>query len=106
MKADNMNMRDMPMYRILHRVHHRTGNAWCIYPLYDFAHGEEDAIEGITHSICTTEFEGHRELYNWFTANLPIEQRPLQLEMSRLNVTTFLTSKRKQKVLVTHGKVD
>mmetsp|Transcript_51350 Transcript_51350/g.121997 ORF Transcript_51350/g.121997 Transcript_51350/m.121997 type:complete len:719 (+) Transcript_51350:93-2249(+) len=106
MKSPNMNMRDMPIYRIQHKHHHRSGNKWCIYPLYDFAHGEEDSIEGITHSICTLEFEGHRELYNWFTANLPIKQRPAQLEMSRLNVTTFLTSKRKLKVLVEQKVVD
>lgn len=106
MQNPNMSMRDMAIYRIIHMEHHRTGKKWCIYPLYDFAHGEEDAIEGITHSICTLEFESHRELYNWFTANLPIKQRPLQLEMSRLNVTTFLTSKRKLKVLVDQNVVD
>merc|ERR1719401_425671 len=99
MAHPNINMRDPPMYRILHKSHHRTGDKWCVYPLYDFAHGQEDAIEGVTHSICTLEFEGHRELYNWFTANLPIKERPRQLEMARLNVTTFLTSKRKLRVL-------
>lgn len=108
MSNPNFNMRDMALYRIMHKKHHRTGDKWCIYPLYDFAHGQEDAIEGITHSICTLEFESHRELYNWFTANLPIKDdaRPLQLEMSRLNVTTFLTSKRKLKKLVDAKIVD
>jgi len=106
MKNPNMSMRDMPLYRIMHKKHHRTGDKWCIYPLYDFAHGQEDAIEGITHSICTLEFECHRELYNWFTANLPIKERPKQIEMSRLNVTSFLTSKRKLKKLVDAKVVD
>eukprot|EP00931_Biecheleriopsis_adriatica_P088743 TRINITY_DN62993_c0_g1_i1.p1 TRINITY_DN62993_c0_g1~~TRINITY_DN62993_c0_g1_i1.p1 ORF type:complete len:706 (+),score=171.12 TRINITY_DN62993_c0_g1_i1:71-2188(+) len=106
MQSPNMYMRDMPLYRIMHKSHHRTGNKWCIYPLYDFAHGQEDAIEEITHSICTLEFESHRELYNWFTANLPIKERPKQLEMSRLNVTTFLTSKRKLRELVKAKVVD
>mmetsp|Transcript_118032 Transcript_118032/g.220563 ORF Transcript_118032/g.220563 Transcript_118032/m.220563 type:complete len:746 (+) Transcript_118032:70-2307(+) len=106
MTSSNMNMRDMPIFRILHKSHHQTGDKWCIYPLYDFAHGQEDAIEGITHSICTLEFEAHRELYDWFTNNLPIEEKPLQWEMGRLNVTTFLTSKRKLKKLVTAKVVD
>eukprot|EP00416_Gambierdiscus_australes_P034465 CAMPEP_0171115268 /NCGR_PEP_ID=MMETSP0766_2-20121228/87369_1 /TAXON_ID=439317 /ORGANISM="Gambierdiscus australes, Strain CAWD 149" /LENGTH=707 /DNA_ID=CAMNT_0011577613 /DNA_START=1 /DNA_END=2124 /DNA_ORIENTATION=- len=106
MSNPNMSMRDMPIYRIMHKSHHRTGDKWCIYPLYDFAHGQEDAIEGITHSICTLEFDGHRELYNWFTANLPIKQVPLQFEFARLNVTTFLTSKRKLLKLVKHKVVD
>lgn len=106
MQSNNMSMRDMAMYRIMHKKHHRTGDKWCIYPLYDFAHGEEDAIEGVTHSICTMEFETHRELYNWYTSNLPIKERPLQLEMARLNVTTFLTSKRKLRKLVEAGVVD
>jgi len=106
MKSSNMNMRDMPIYRILHKEHHRTGNKWKVYPLYDFAHGQEDAIEGITHSICTLEFELHRELYNWFTANLPIETVPVQHEFARLNVTNFVTSKRKLKKLVDSKVVD
>lgn len=106
MASPNMNMRDMPIYRILHKSHHQTGDKWCIYPLYDFAHGQEDAIEGITHSICTLEFEAHRELYDWFTNNLPIDEKPLQWEMGRLNVTTFLTSKRKLKELVRAKVVD
>lgn len=106
MASPNMNMRDMPIYRILHKSHHQTGDKWCIYPLYDFAHGQEDAIEGITHSICTLEFEAHRELYDWFTENLPIDEKPLQWEMGRLNVTTFLTSKRKLKMLVMGKAVD
>jgi len=106
MKSSNMNMRDMPIYRILHKTHHRTGDKWCIYPLYDFAHGQEDSIEGITHSICTLEFEAHRELYEWFTSNLPIKTPPKQFEMARLNVTTFLTSKRKLLKLVKAKVVD
>lgn len=106
MKSPNMNMRDMPIYRILHKHHHRTGDKWCIYPLYDFAHGQEDSIEGITHSICTLEFEAHKELYEWFTSNLPIETPPKQFEMARLNVTTFLTSKRKLLKLVKAKVVD
>eukprot|EP00405_Crypthecodinium_cohnii_P013917 CAMPEP_0206448342 /NCGR_PEP_ID=MMETSP0324_2-20121206/17408_1 /ASSEMBLY_ACC=CAM_ASM_000836 /TAXON_ID=2866 /ORGANISM="Crypthecodinium cohnii, Strain Seligo" /LENGTH=747 /DNA_ID=CAMNT_0053917453 /DNA_START=38 /DNA_END=2281 /DNA_ORIENTATION=- len=106
MKSSNMNMRDMPIYRIMHKSHHRTGDKWCIYPLYDFAHGQEDSIEGITHSICTLEFDAHRELYDWFVANLPIEKPPKQFEMSRLNVTTFLTSKRKLLKLVKSKVVD
>mmetsp|Transcript_111614 Transcript_111614/g.240626 ORF Transcript_111614/g.240626 Transcript_111614/m.240626 type:complete len:732 (+) Transcript_111614:80-2275(+) len=106
MKSSNMNMRDMPIYRILHKEHHRTGKKWCIYPLYDFAHGQEDSIEGITHSICTLEFEAHRELYEWFTGNLPIESPPKQTEFARMNVTTFLTSKRKLLKLVQAKVVD
>merc|ERR1711871_1756491 len=102
----NMNMRDMPIYRILHKHHHNTGNKWKIYPLYDFAHGEEDAIEGITHSICTLEFEGHRELYEWFHAHLPIPNPPKQFEFARLNLTNFVTSKRKLRLLVESGTCD
>lgn len=100
MAHPNMNMRDPPIYRILHKSHHRSGDKWCIYPLYDYAHGEEDAIEGITHSICTLEFEAHRELYNWFTANLPIDPAPHQFEFARLNVTNTVMSKRKLLKLV------
>lgn len=106
MKHPNMNMRDPPMYRILHKEHHRTGNKWCIYPLYDFAHGQEDAIEGITHSICTLEFEAHRALYDWYCDNLPIKERPLQFEFSRLNVTNTVMSKRKLLRLVKEKVVD
>jgi len=106
MTSPNMSMRDMPIYRIVHKSHHRTGDKWCIYPLYDFAHGQEDAIEGITHSICTMEFDSHRELYNWFTANLPINEAPLQFEFARLNVTNYLTSKRKLLKLVQAKVVD
>lgn len=106
MTSSNMNMRDMPIYRILHKHHHNTGNKWCVYPLYDFAHGEEDAIEGITHSICTLEFEAHRELYEWFHAHLPIPNPPKQFEFARLNLTNFVTSKRKLRMLVESGICD
>lgn len=100
MKSSNMNMRDPPIYRIMHKSHHATGDKWCIYPLYDFAHGQEDAIEGITHSICTLEFELHRELYNWFTENLPVPCKPIQYEFARLNLTNTVMSKRKLLKLV------
>merc|ERR1712048_937414 len=110
MKGDmtnpNMNLRDPPIYRILHKEHHRTGNKWCVYPLYDFAHGQEDAIEGITHSICTLEFKDHAELYNWFTANLPVKTIPLQYEFARLNLTNTVMSKRKLLALVKSKGVD
>eukprot|EP00933_Yihiella_yeosuensis_P074152 TRINITY_DN8299_c0_g2_i1.p1 TRINITY_DN8299_c0_g2~~TRINITY_DN8299_c0_g2_i1.p1 ORF type:complete len:740 (-),score=186.15 TRINITY_DN8299_c0_g2_i1:497-2716(-) len=106
MTSPNMNMRDPPMYRILHKEHHRTGNKWCIYPLYDFAHGQEDAIEGITHSICTLEFEAHRELYNWYRDNLPVKEKPHQYEFARLNVTNMVMSKRKLLRLVKEQVVD
>ncbi len=75
------------LYRILHRDHHRTGAAWCIYPMYDFAHGQSDAIEGITHSICTLEFEDHRPLYDWFVEELELPHRPRQYEFARLNMS-------------------
>ncbi|KAF4691458.1 hypothetical protein FOZ60_015456 [Perkinsus olseni] len=100
MSSPNMNMRDPPMYRILHKEHHRTGKKWCIYPLYDFAHGQEDAIEHITHSICTLEFENHRELYDWFIAHLPVPSEPHQYEFARLQVTNTIMSKRKLLKLV------
>ncbi len=94
MSSPNLNMRDPVMYRILHRPHHRTGNKWCIYPTYDWAHGQSDAIEGITHSICTLEFENHRPLYNWFIEQLGIHH-PRQIEFARLNLTYTVMSKRK-----------
>jgi len=106
MKHANMNMRDPPIYRIRKQSHHRTGDKWCVYPLYDFAHGQEDAIEGITHSICTLEFEAHRELYDWFTANLPLKTKPLQFEFARLNLTNTVMSKRKLLTLVEEKIVD
>jgi glutaminyl-tRNA synthetase len=92
------------MYRILHAEHHRTGDAWCIYPMYDYAHGQSDSIEGITHSICTLEFEDHRPLYDWFTENLEI-YRPQQIEFDRLNLTDTVLSKRKLLTLVQKGFV-
>ncbi|AQQ09648.1 Glutamine--tRNA ligase [Sedimentisphaera cyanobacteriorum] len=105
MKSPNINMRDPVMYRILHASHHRTGDKWCIYPMYDWAHGLEDSIEGITHSICTLEFEHHRPLYDWFLDNLPVH-RPHQYEFARLNLTYTVMSKRKLLRLVQEGYVD
>jgi glutaminyl-tRNA synthetase len=104
MASPNFNMRDPVMYRILHASHHRTGDKWCIYPMYDFAHGECDSIEGITHSICTLEFEDHRPLYDWYTENLEI-YRPQQIEFDRLNLTNTVLSKRKLLLLVQKGIV-
>lgn len=95
MAAANMQMRDPLMYRILHASHHRTGDAWHIYPLYDFAHGLSDAIEHITHSLCTLEFKDNRELYDWFVENCPVPSRPFQIEFARLNLTHTVMSKRK-----------
>ncbi len=100
----NMNMRDPVMYRILHAPHHRTGNAWCIYPMYDWAHGLEDSIERVTHSICTLEFEDHRPLYDWFLDALDVHH-PQQIEFARLNLTYTLMSKRKLLELVRDGHV-
>ncbi len=99
MSSPNMNMRDPAIYRILHRRHHRTGDAWCIYPMYDFAHCLEDSIEGITHSFCTLEFEDHRPLYDWFLDKLEIFH-PQQIEFARLNLTYTVMSKRKLAMLV------
>lgn len=99
MTSPNMHMRDPIMYRILHASHHRTDNAWCIYPMYDYAHGQSDAIEGITHSICTLEFEVHRPLYDWFCENLRIHH-PQQIEFARLNINYTVMSKRKLLQLV------
>jgi len=99
MASPNLNMRDPVMYRILHATHHRTGDKWCIYPTYDFAHGQSDSIEGITHSICTLEFEDHRPLYDWFLHQLDIHH-PQQIEFARLNLTHTVMSKRKLRELV------
>ncbi len=99
MAASNMNLRDPAMYRILHAGHHRTGEQWCIYPMYDFAHGQEDSIEGVTHSICTLEFADHRPLYEWFLQQLEIHA-PQQIEFARLNLTYTVMSKRKLLQLV------
>jgi len=104
MSSPNLNLRDPVMYRILHAEHHRTGDQWCIYPMYDFAHGESDSIEHITHSICTLEFEDHRPLYNWFVEELGIFH-PQQIEFDRLNLTYTLLSKRKLLQLVQNGNV-
>ena len=106
MSHPNMNMRDPPLYRVMHHSHHNTGDKWCIYPLYDYAHGQEDAIEHITHSICTLEFDNHRILYDWFIDNLPVPSRPHQYEFARLNVTNTVMSKRKLLRLVKEGVVD
>ncbi len=97
--SPNMNLRDPILYRILHAAHHRTGDAWCIYPMYDFAHGQSDSLEGITHSICTLEFENHRPLYDWFIQKLGIFA-PQQIEFARLNLTYTVTSKRRLLELV------
>ncbi|MBO0754779.1 MAG: glutamine--tRNA ligase/YqeY domain fusion protein [Bradyrhizobiaceae bacterium] len=105
MTSGNINLRDPVLYRILHASHPRTGAAWCIYPSYDFAHGQSDAIEGITHSICTLEFEDHRPLYDWFLENLPVPSRPHQYEFARLNLTYTLLSKRVLTELVRGGHV-
>ena len=104
MASPNFNMRDPVMYRILHAEHHRTGNKWCIYPMYDYTHGESDSIEGITHSICTLEFEDHRPLYDWYVENLGIHH-PRQIEFDRLNLTSTMLSKRKLLMLVQKGLV-
>ena len=104
MASPNLNMRDPVMYRILHAEHHRTGNKWCIYPLYDFAHGQSDSLEKVTHSICTLEFEDHRPLYNWFIEQLGIFPSQ-QIEFDRLNLTYTLLSKRKLLQLVNEGIV-
>jgi len=106
MSSPNPNLRDPVLYRILRAHHHRTGDAWCIYPMYDFAHGQCDALEGITHSICTLEFEIHRPLYDWFLDRLPVPHRPRQIEFARLNVTYTVLSKRKLLELVKAGIVD
>ncbi|MCH8532466.1 MAG: glutamine--tRNA ligase/YqeY domain fusion protein [Saccharospirillum sp.] len=106
MASPNMNMRDPILYRIRKKAHHQTGNKWCIYPSYDYAHGQSDAIEGVTHSICTLEFEDHRPLYDWFIEHLPVPARPRQYEFARLNVNYTVTSKRKLKRLVDEGVVD
>ncbi len=106
MAHGNLNMRDPPMYRIKHAHHHRTGDAWCIYPMYDYAHGLSDAIEGVTHSICTLEFEDHRPLYDWFLAALELEHRPQQIEFAKLNFTYVVLSKRRLLQMVQERLVD
>ncbi len=105
MESPNMNLRDPPMYRIRKAPHHRTGDKWCIYPMYDYAHGECDAIERITHSICTLEFENHRALYDWFVRTIGVEDPPQQIEFARLNIGYTVLSKRKLQILVAEGHV-
>jgi len=105
MGSPNLNLRDPVMYRIKRASHHRTGEAWCIYPMYDWAHGQSDAIEGITHSICTLEFEAHRPLYDWFLEQLALPHRPRQIEFARLNLTYTVMSKRLLAALVKEGLV-
>jgi glutaminyl-tRNA synthetase len=105
MASPNMNMRDPALYRILHQEHQNTGNAWCIYPMYDFAHGLSDSLEHITHSICTLEFADHKPLYDWILDQLDVPSRPRQYEFNRLNINYTVTSKRKLKTLVENGVV-
>ncbi|MCH1493397.1 MAG: glutamine--tRNA ligase/YqeY domain fusion protein [Luminiphilus sp.] len=105
MASPNINLRDPILYRIRNAHHHQTGGDWPIYPTYDYAHGQEDAIEGVTHSICTLEFEDHRPLYDWFIEHLPVPSRPRQIEFARLNTSYTVTSKRKLKQLVDSGAV-
>jgi glutaminyl-tRNA synthetase len=105
MGSPNINMRDPVLYRIRRAHHHRTGDTWCIYPMYDFAHPPSDALEGITHSLCTLEFEDHRPLYDWLIDNLPVPSKPQQIEFARLNLTYTLMSKRKLLELVQEGRV-
>lgn len=105
MSSPNMNLRDPVLYRIIHATHPHVGDAWKIYPMYDFAHGQSDAIEGITHSICTLEFEDHKPLYEWFLDNLPVPSKPRQYEFARLNLTYTVMSKRKLQELVQLGIV-
>jgi glutaminyl-tRNA synthetase len=105
MASPNINLRDPVLYRILHAAHPRTGDAWSIYPTYDFAHGQSDAIEGVTHSLCTLEFEAHRPLYDWLVDNLPVPSKPRQIEFARLNLTYTVLSKRALLRLVNEGHV-
>ncbi|PRO66648.1 glutamine--tRNA ligase/YqeY domain fusion protein [Alkalicoccus urumqiensis] len=106
MSSPNMNLRDPVLYRISHTEHHNTGNKWCIYPMYSFAHPLEDAIEGVTHSLCTLEFEDQRPLYDWVIANAELDAEPKQIEFARLNLTNTVMSKRKLKQLVDENYVD
>jgi len=105
MASGNINLRDPVLYRILHAAHPRTATKWCIYPSYDFAHGQSDAIEGVTHSLCTLEFEDHRPLYDWLLDNLPVPSRPRQYEFARLNINYTVLSKRFLTELVRQGRV-
>ena len=105
MASPNINMRDPALYRILHRSHHHTGDKWCIYPMYDFAHPIQDAIEGVTHSLCSLEYEAHRPLYNWVVDQCEFEHKPRQIEFARLNITNTVMSKRYLRMLVENGAV-
>ena len=104
--SGNFNMRDPVLYRISHMHHHRTGNQWCIYPMYDYAHPIEDALEGITHSLCSLEFEAHRPLYDWVIEHSELPCKPRQIEFARLNINHTVMSKRKLRLLVENGVVD
>jgi glutaminyl-tRNA synthetase len=106
MSSPNLNLRDPVIYRVSHTTHHNTGDTWCIYPMYAFAHPLEDAIEGVTHSLCTTEFEDQRPLYNWVVAECEMESTPQQIEFGRLNISNTVMSKRKLKQLVEENYVD
>lgn len=106
MASPNINLRDPVIYRVLHATHHRTGDKWCIYPMYDFAHPICDSMQGVTHSICTLEFEDHRPLYNWVIENTKVPHKPRQIEFARLNITNTVMSKRYLKKLVEDGAVD
>lgn len=105
-ESGNLNLRDPSLYRIRKVSHHRTGDTWCIYPMYDFAHGQGDAIEHVTHSVCTLEFEDHRPLYEWFLDNLPVPSRPRQIEFAKLDFSYILLSKRRLRTLVEEGHVE
>jgi len=105
MASPNINLRDPVIYRVLHAEHHRTGNKWCIYPMYDYAHPICDSMQGVTHSLCTLEFEDHRPLYNWVVENTKVEHKPRQIEFARLNITNTVMSKRYLKKLVEDGAV-
>ena len=105
MASPNMNMRDPVIYRILHVPHHQTGDKWCVYPMYDFAHPLSDAKEGVTYSLCSLEFENHRPLYDWFIKEIGFAEPPRQIEFARLNLTRCLTSKRKNILLMKNGLV-
>lgn len=106
MRSPNINMRDPTIYRIKHESHHRTGDKWCVYPMYDFAHGNSDAVEGVTHSICTLEFENHRPLYDWFIEMIGLDHHPQQIEFARLNISYTVLSKRRLLQLVSEGHVN
>ncbi len=106
MSSGNINLRDPVIYRIQHEIHHQTGDSWCIYPMYDFAHPIEDAMEGVTHSLCSLEFEDHRPLFDWVVANLSLPSKPKQYEFARLDINYTVMSKRKLRALVEEGLVD